>query len=81
MTLPFLGRLAAFVALVVPTSLVAQEPPPDLAELVAEAERNNPRILAAEKTAEAAAARVPQAGALPDPRLGVAPVPSDESFP
>lgn len=64
-------RLAAFVLLVVPTSLPAQEPPHDLAGLVAEAERNNPKIQAAEKSAEAAGARISQAGALPDPRLGI----------
>lgn len=42
-----------------------------LASLLADAEANNPRILAAAKSAEAAEARVPQAGALPDPMLGV----------
>ena len=42
-----------------------------MASLLAQAEANNPRILAAVNTAEAAEARVPQAGALPDPTLGV----------
>lgn len=48
-----------------------QAQPPTVAALVAEAEANNPELLAAKKTAEAAAAKVPQAGALPDPMLSV----------
>jgi outer membrane protein TolC len=54
--------------------VAAQQPSQDaqtLASLLAEAEANSPRIRAAENTAEAAEARVPQAGALPDPVLGV----------
>lgn len=52
--------------------LEAQERPgfDALPELLAEAEANNPDFAAAKRTAEAAAARVPQAGALPDPTLG-----------
>lgn len=44
---------------------------PALSGLLAEADANNPELLAAMRTAEAAAARVPQAGALPDPTVGV----------
>lgn len=53
--------------------LQGQEAPPEhvLTTLLAEAEQNNPEIAAAKQAAEAAAARVPQAGALPDPMLGV----------
>jgi outer membrane protein TolC len=57
-----------------PAALAAQQPAPDaptLASLLAEAEANNPRIMAAVHAAEATEARVPQAGALPDPMLGV----------
>ena len=42
-----------------------------LADLLATADTANPEIMAARRLAEAAAARVPQAGALPDPMLGV----------
>lgn len=42
-----------------------------LDDLLAEADTANPEIMAAKRLAEAAAARVPQAGALPDPSLGV----------
>ena len=56
----------------------AQQPmASSLAALVAEAEATNPELAAARKAAEAAAARVPQAGALDDPMLslGVANLP------
>lgn len=60
------------MALAGPGALQAQEDPaPTLAALLAEAGASNPELLAAKKTAEAAHARVPQAGALPDPMLGV----------
>jgi outer membrane protein TolC len=42
-----------------------------LAALLAQADTANPRIVGARRTAEAMAARVPQAGALPDPIVGV----------
>ncbi len=42
-----------------------------LPALLAEADSVNPRIAAAKRAAEAAAARVPQAGALPDPMVGI----------
>ncbi len=42
-----------------------------LSEFLTEAEDNNPKLVAARSAAEAAAARVPQAGALPDPALGL----------
>lgn len=42
-----------------------------LEALLEEADSTSPRILAARRASEAAAARVPQAGALPDPMLGV----------
>jgi cobalt-zinc-cadmium efflux system outer membrane protein len=50
--------------------VAGQETP--LAALLAEADRANPTIAGARSLAEAAAARVPQAGALPDPMLGLA---------
>lgn len=66
------GLLLAGMTLAGPGALRAQEAPaPTLAGLLAEAEASNPELLAAKKTAEAAGARVPQAGALPDPMLGV----------
>ena len=42
-----------------------------LAALLAHADTANPQIAGARRIAEAAAARVPQAGALPDPMIGV----------
>jgi len=42
-----------------------------LAALLAEADTTSPRILGVRRMAEAAQARVPQAGALPDPTLGL----------
>ncbi|MGH7576868.1 MAG: TolC family protein [Longimicrobiales bacterium] len=66
-------RVAVVAALAAPGGLAAQETPPDpsLASLLAEAQARNPELLAATKSAESAGARVPQAGALPDPVLGV----------
>lgn len=61
---------AVWLALFVAATSSAQEPRSGLAALLAEAEANNPEIEAARRTAEAAAARIPQAGALPDPMLG-----------
>jgi outer membrane protein TolC len=49
----------------------AAAPPVKLADLEAEAERNHPAILAAEKMAEARRARVAQARALPDPQVSL----------
>ena len=46
-------------------------PGQELADLVTEADTANPQIAGARRTAEAAWARVPQAGALPDPMIGV----------
>lgn len=66
-----LRRIALLAALAVPGRAAAQEVATDLAALLAEAEANNPELLAAKKSAEAAAAQVPQAGALSDPVLGV----------
>jgi cobalt-zinc-cadmium efflux system outer membrane protein len=65
--------LLAVAALAGAAPLKGQEAPPAsvLAGLLAEAEESNPELAAAKKAAEAAAARVPQAGALPDPMLGV----------
>jgi outer membrane protein, heavy metal efflux system len=45
--------------------------PTSLSELVAEARARNPEIRAARRAADAAQARIPQAGALPDPVLSV----------
>lgn len=70
---------AALLLVVVPAGTHAQERDP-LAALVAEARANNPEIAAAARAADAAAARIPQAGALPDPMLSAGlmnvPVPS-----
>lgn len=63
-----LGPLTMLLAM--PAGLSAQEAPAaDLAALVAEARSNNPEIQSALRLADAAAARVPQAGAPPDPTL------------
>ena len=59
--------LLAALTLLVGTPLDGQE----LAELLAIADSANPEIAGAQRTAEAAWARVPQAGALPDPMIGV----------
>lgn len=63
-----IGILAGLTGL--PTEARAQEAAA-LADLVAEARANNPEIAAGHRRAGAAAARVPQAGALPDPMLSV----------
>jgi len=47
------------------------DPPPLLDSLVSEALEQNREVAAADGMARAAAARVPQAGALPDPTLGL----------
>lgn len=59
---------AALVALVVPERGWSQEQA-TLADLIVEARTTNAEIAAARRVADAAAARVPQAGALPDPML------------
>ena len=67
-------RRIALAILAIPAGAAGQQPAqevPTLASLLTEAEANSPRILAAVNTAEAAEARVPQAGALPDPTLGL----------
>lgn len=67
-----IGAVALLCAAGTPPAVAAQDEPPALLEaLVAEAEADNPEIHAARRAAEAAAARVPQAGAPPDPTLGV----------
>ncbi len=63
------GALWAAVLLSAPSSAAGQAT--SLAGLLIEADTANPEIRAARRVAEAAAARVPQAGALPDPMLGV----------
>ncbi len=67
-------RLLAFALAAVATAcgaerIAAQTTEPGLAALLAEAEAANPELTAARRGARAAAARVPQAGALPDPML------------
>ena len=61
--------ILAVLAAILPASVSAQEV--TLPAFLAEAEASNPDIVAARRAAEAAAARVPQAGALPDPMVGV----------
>ncbi len=68
LALAFTGAFALGAA-ASPPALSAQEP--TLSALLAEAEANNPALVAAMRRADAAAARVPQAGALPDPMLGL----------
>lgn len=69
--------LVALAAFSDAAAVLAQEPrpeapaPADLSALLAEAEERNPELSAARRAVEAASARVPQAGALPDPVLGV----------
>ena len=69
--------LAAALLIVAGVGAQAQTPsaPPsaelDVEQLVDEALRNNPEILAARAKAQAAREKVPQAGALEDPMLGV----------
>lgn len=75
------GVLAGMLALLAcaPAAALAQEPDA-LADLVARVRAANPEVEGARRLAEAAAARVPQAGALPDPVLSAGlmyvPVPS-----
>lgn len=68
--------LPMMVGLLAPAQAGAQaaalEPvPAELRDLIAEARSTNPQMAAARRMADAAAARVPQAGALPDPMLAV----------
>lgn len=69
--------IAASIFLLLPAvarAATASDPAPaelDLEQLVDEALRNNPEILAARAKAQAAREKVPQAGALEDPMLGV----------
>jgi outer membrane protein TolC len=66
-TTVLLGALVAMLG--APAAARSQDT--SLAELLAEADAASPRIASARRTAEAAAARVPQAGALPDPMVGL----------
>lgn len=63
------GALWTVVALWAPSGAMGQAI--GLADLLLEADAANPDIRAARRVAEAAASRVSQAGALPDPMLGV----------
>jgi len=70
MRIGIIGATVLLCAAGSPAVAAAQDAPPwNLDALVAEAEANNPKILAARRAAEAAIARVPQAGAPPDPML------------
>lgn len=75
-----LKSIAPALLLTVAPAAVAAQGPTTLGELVAEAQAMNPEIAAAGRLAEAAAARVPQAGALDDPMLSAGfmyvPIPS-----
>jgi outer membrane protein TolC len=64
-------RFALIFILFAPKELSPQERSSDLPMLLVEAAASNPRIHAADRAVEAARARVPQAGALPDPMLGL----------
>jgi outer membrane protein TolC len=70
-TVRVVARLALLSGLVAGPALHAQQPSEDLSMLLAEAAVSNPRIRAADRSADAARARVLQAGALPDPMLGL----------
>jgi outer membrane protein, heavy metal efflux system len=64
--------IIAAALLLAPLTTLAQEgSATPLGELIAEAHRASPDIAAARMGADAAAARVPQAGALPDPMLSL----------
>jgi len=66
--------LSFLFALLLAPSASAQDQvggPLDLQALVKEAPERNPEVLAAKKKVEVAAARVPQARALPDPQFGI----------
>lgn len=63
------SSLLTLLVATTPGVLDAQETA--LPALLVEAERANPEIIAERRAAEAATARVPQAGALPDPMLGI----------
>lgn len=66
------GRWAIALALAsMPLARAAETPPLSVADLLAEARRANPELVAARKRWEAAQARVPQATGLPAPRLGI----------
>lgn len=84
MTLAFapacaMAAVSVLLLVLVPGAAGAQEAT-TLTELIGEARAGNPEIAAANRLAEAAAARVPQAGALEDPMLSAGlmyvPVPS-----
>jgi len=66
-------KMRSRASLLVALTLAAHGPVAgqDLAALLSQADSANPEIMGARHLAEAAAARVPQAGALPDPMLGV----------
>ena len=68
-------RVAIFVLLLVSGAAAhahdARAQTTTLRSLLTEADSASPRIAAARSAAEGAAARVPQAGALPDPMLGI----------
>lgn len=64
------GALTAALLLISPAGAAAWQAT-SLDDLLAEADTANPEIVAARRVADAATARVPQAGALPDPMLGV----------
>lgn len=65
---PMALMAAVLLGWLAPVGAEGQEPTP-LEGLIAEARARNPEIVAASRRADAAAARVPQAGALDDPML------------
>jgi len=64
--------IAVALTSLIPRSSAAQQTASPLEALLAEADSASPRIVEARSVADAAAARVPRAGALPDPTLGFA---------
>lgn len=66
-----IAMLASLIVVTGPAPVGAQDTQHELDELLAEARASSPEVAAARRAADAAAARVPQAGALPDPMLSL----------
>ncbi len=57
--------------LLLPASLLAQDKPLRLDELLSRARENNPKIQSASLEAQASSLRIPQVRTLPDPMIGL----------